>query len=337
MKKNKTFLNNKSILITGATGSFGKSFLKHLIKNYSDLKKIVIFSRDELKQYELSIEYPEEKYPNLRFFLGDVRDKNRLVSVLENIDYVIHAAAQKQVPAAEYNPFEAVKTNIIGAQNIVEASIIQNVKKVVALSTDKAVAPQNLYGATKLCSDRLFLTANDIKGNRPIKFSVVRYGNVMGSRGSVIPIFLKQRKSGIIKITSKEMTRFNVLMNEAIDSVIWTIKNSLGGEVVIPKAPSYNILNLADAIAPNCSKKIIGIRPGEKIHEELISKNDSLYTYELKDKFIILQNMKNKKINFYKKKFKAKKVKKDFVYNSGSNSRFLTTENIKNLVSNKLD
>ena len=337
MKKNKTFLNNKSILITGATGSFGKSFLKHLIKNYSDLKKIVIFSRDELKQYELSIEYPEEKYPNLRFFLGDVRDKNRLVSVLENIDYVIHAAAQKQVPAAEYNPFEAVKTNIIGAQNIVEASIIQNVKKVVALSTDKAVAPQNLYGATKLCSDRLFLTANDIKGNRPIKFSVVRYGNVMGSRGSVIPIFLKQRKSGIIKITSKEMTRFNVLMNEAIDAVIWTIKNSLGGEVVIPKAPSYNILNLADAIAPNCSKKIIGIRPGEKIHEELISKNDSLYTYELKDKFIILQNMKNEKINFYKKKFKAKKVKKDFVYNSGSNSKFLTTENIKNLVSNKLD
>ena len=317
MKKNKTFLNNKSILITGATGSFGKSFLKHLIKNYSDLKKIVIFSRDELKQYELSIEYPEEKYPNLRFFLGDVRDKNRLVSVLENIDYVIHAIAQKQVPAAEYNPFEAVKTNIIGAQNIVEASIIQNVKKVVALSTDKAVAPQNLYGATKLCSDRLFLTANDIKGNRPIKFSVVRYGNVMGSRGSVIPIFLKQRKSGIIKITSKEMTRFNVLMNEAIDTVIWTIKNSLGGEVVIPKAPSYNILNLADAIAPNCSKKIIGIRPGEKIHEELISKNDSLYTYELKDKFIILQNMKNEKINFYKKKFKAKKVKKDFVYNSG--------------------
>ena len=316
MKKNKTFLNNKSILITGATGSFGKSFLKHLIKNYSDLKKIVIFSRDELKQYELSIEYPEEKYPNLRFFLGDVRDKNRLVSVLENIDYVIHAAAQKQVPAAEYNPFEAVKTNIIGAQNIVEASIIQNVKKVVALSTDKAVAPQNLYGATKLCSDRLFLTANDIKGNRPIKFSVVRYGNVMGSRGSVIPIFLKQRKSGIIKITSKEMTRFNVLMNEAIDTVIWTIKNSLGGEVVIPKAPSYNILNLADAIAPNCSKKIIGIRPGEKIHEELISKNDSLYTYELKDKFIILHNMKNEKINFYKKKFKAKKVKKDFVYNS---------------------
>ena len=205
------------------------------------------------------------------------------------------------------------------------------------MSTDKAVAPQNLYGATKLCSDRLFLTANDIKGNRPIKFSVVRYGNVMGSRGSVIPIFLKQRKSGIIKITSKEMTRFNVLMNEAIDTVIWTIKNSLGGEVVIPKAPSYNILNLADAIAPNCSKKIIGIRPGEKIHEELISKNDSLYTYELKDKFIILHNMKNEKINFYKKKFKAKKVKKDFVYNSGSNSKFLTTENIKNLVSNKLD
>lgn len=326
MKKNKTFLNNKSILITGATGSFGKSFLEHLINNYSDLNKIVIFSRDELKQHELSIKYPIAMYPKLRFFLGDVRDKDRLISVMENIDYVIHAAAQKQVPAAEYNPFEAIKTNIIGAQNIIEASIRQDVKKVVALSTDKAVAPQNLYGATKLCSDKLFISANDIKGNRPINFSIVRYGNVMGSRGSVIPVFLNQKKTGTILITDKNMTRFNILMDKAIETVIWTLQYSTGGEIIIPKAPSYKIKDIVNAIAPNCKKKIIGIRTGEKLHEEMINQNDAMYTYELKDKYII-----SHKKNDYFKKLNIKKVKKNFSYNSKDN-KFLTINEIKKLV-----
>ena len=244
-----------------------------------------MFSRDELKQFDLSLEYPERKYPNLRYFLGDVRDKDRLLSVTENVDYVVHAAAQKQVPAAEYNPFEAIKTNIIGAQNLIEACITQNVKKVIALSTDKAVAPQNLYGATKLCSDKLFISANEIKGKKKISFSIVRYGNVMGSRGSVIPVFLKQKKTGKVMITDENMTRFNVLMDKAIETVIWSLQNSKGGEVIIPKAPSYRIEDLAKAIAPKCQKKVIGIRPGEKLHEEMINQNDAMYTYELKDKY----------------------------------------------------
>jgi FlaA1/EpsC-like NDP-sugar epimerase len=297
-----------------------------LINNYSDLNKIVIFSRDELKQHELSIKYPNAMYPKLRFFLGDVRDKDRLISVMENIDYVIHAAAQKQVPAAEYNPFEAIKTNIIGAQNIIEASIRQDVKKVVALSTDKAVAPQNLYGATKLCSDKLFISANDIKGNRPINFSIVRYGNVMGSRGSVIPVFLNQKKTGTILITDKNMTRFNILMDKAIETVIWTLQYSTGGEIIIPKAPSYKINDIVNAIAPSCKKKIIGIRTGEKLHEEMINQNDAMYTYELKDKYII----SHKKNNYFKK-LNIKKVKKNFSYNSKDN-KFLTINEIKKLV-----
>ena len=255
MKKNKNYFAGKTILITGATGSFGKAFLGHLLKNYSNIKKIIVFSRDELKQFDLSLEYPERKYPNLRYFLGDVRDKDRLLSVTENVDYVVHAAAQKQVPAAEYNPFEAIKTNIMGAQNLIEACIMQNVKKVIALSTDKAVAPQNLYGATKLCSDKLFISANEIKGKKQIIFSIVRYGNVMGSRGSVIPVFLKQKKTGTLMITDKNMTRFNVLMDKAIETVIWSLQNAKGGEVIIPKAPSYRIEDLAKAIAPKCKKK----------------------------------------------------------------------------------
>jgi len=285
MKKNKNYFAGKTILITGATGSFGKAFLGYLLKNYINIRKIIVFSRDELKQFDLSLEYPERKYPNLRYFLGDVRDKDRLLSVTENVDYVVHAAAQKQVPAAEYNPFEAIKTNIIGAQNLIEACITQNVKKVIALSTDKAVAPQNLYGATKLCSDKLFISANEIKGKKKISFSIVRYGNVMGSRGSVIPVFLKQKKTGKVMITDENMTRFNVLMDKAIETVIWSLQNSKGGEVIIPKAPSYRIEDLAKAIAPKCQKKVIGIRPGEKLHEEMINQNDAMYTYELKDKY----------------------------------------------------
>jgi len=326
MKKNKNYFAGKTILITGATGSFGKAFLGYLLKNYSNIRKIIVFSRDELKQFDLSLEYPERKYPNLRYFLGDVRDKDRLLSVTENVDYVVHAAAQKQVPAAEYNPFEAIKTNIIGAQNLIEACITQNVKKVIALSTDKAVAPQNLYGATKLCSDKLFISANEIKGKKKISFSIVRYGNVMGSRGSVIPVFLKQKKTGKVMITDKNMTRFNVLMDKAIETVIWSLQNSKGGEVIIPKAPSYRIEDLAKAIAPKCQKKVIGIRPGEKLHEEMINQNDAMYTYELKDKYII-----SHKKNDYLNKPNIKKVKKNFSYNSKEN-KFLTINEIKKLV-----
>ena len=326
MKKNKNYFAGKTILITGATGSFGKAFLGYLLKNYINIRKIIVFSRDELKQFDLSLEYPERKYPNLRYFLGDVRDKDRLLSVTENVDYVVHAAAQKQVPAAEYNPFEAIKTNIIGAQNLIEACITQNVKKVIALSTDKAVAPQNLYGATKLCSDKLFISANEIKGKKKISFSIVRYGNVMGSRGSVIPVFLKQKKTGKVMITDKNMTRFNVLMDKAIETVIWSLQNSKGGEVIIPKAPSYRIEDLAKAIAPKCQKKVIGIRPGEKLHEEMINQNDAMYTYELKDKYII-----SHKKNDYLNKPNIKKVKKNFSYNSKEN-KFLTINEIKKLV-----
>jgi len=326
MKKNKNYFAGKTILITGATGSFGKAFLGHLLKNYSNIKKIIVFSRDELKQFDLSLEYPERKYPNLRYILGDVRDKDRLLSVTENVDYVVHAAAQKQVPAAEYNPFEAIKTNIMGAQNLIEACIMQNVKKVIALSTDKAVAPQNLYGATKLCSDKLFISANEIKGKKQIIFSIVRYGNVMGSRGSVIPVFLKQKKKGTVMITDKNMTRFNVLMDKAIETVIWSLQNAKGGEVIIPKAPSYKIEDLAKAIAPKCKKKIIGIRPGEKLHEEMINQNDAMYTYELKDKYII-----SHKKNDYFNKPNIKKVEKNFSYNSKDN-KYLTTNEIKKLV-----
>ena len=326
MKKNKNYFAGKTILITGATGSFGKAFLGYLLKNYSNIRKIIVFSRDELKQFDLSLEYPERKYPNLRYFLGDVRDKDRLLSVTENVDYVVHAAAQKQVPAAEYNPFEAIKTNIIGAQNLIEACITQNVKKVIALSTDKAVAPQNLYGATKLCSDKLFISANEIKGKKKISFSIVRYGNVMGSRGSVIPVFLKQKKTGKVMITDKNMTRFNVLMDKAIETVIWSLQNSKGGEVIIPKAPSYRIEDLAKAIAPKCQKKVIGIRPGEKLHEEMINQNDAMYTYELKDKYII-----SHKKNDYLNKPNIKKVKKNFIYNSKKN-KFLTINEIKKLI-----
>jgi UDP-N-acetylglucosamine 4,6-dehydratase/5-epimerase len=326
MKKNKNYFAGKTILITGATGSFGKAFLGHLLKNYSNIRKIIVFSRDELKQFDLSLEYPERKYPNLRYFLGDVRDKDRLLSVTENVDYVVHAAAQKQVPAAEYNPFEAIKTNIIGAQNLIEACITQNVKKIIALSTDKAVAPQNLYGATKLCSDKLFISANEIKGKKKISFSIVRYGNVMGSRGSVIPVFLKQKKTGKVMITDENMTRFNVLMDKAIETVIWSLQNSKGGEVIIPKAPSYRIEDLAKAIAPKCQKKVIGIRPGEKLHEEMINQNDAMYTYELKDKYII-----SHKKNDYLNKPNIKKVKKNFSYNSKEN-KFLTINEIKKLV-----
>jgi UDP-N-acetylglucosamine 4,6-dehydratase/5-epimerase len=323
---------NKTILITGGTGSFGKAFLEYLLINHKDIKKIIIFSRDELKQFELSVKFNEKKYPHIRYFLGDIRDKDRLDRAMEDVDYVIHAAALKQVPAAEYNPFEVIKTNVIGAQNIVEACLNSNVKKVIALSTDKACAPINLYGATKLCSDKLFISANNIIGKRKLAFSVVRYGNVMGSRGSVIPEFFKQKKSGSINITDKNMTRFNITLQESIDLVIWALKNSVGGEIFVPKIPSYKILDVAKAIAPEAKINIIGARPGEKIHEELVTESESVYAIEFKKYFVILTNMINYSNKDYSGLKKGKKNKKEFSYRSNTNKDFLSVEKIKKLI-----
>jgi len=327
---------NKTILITGGTGSFGKAFLKYLLINHKDIKKIIIFSRDELKQFELSTQFSEKKYPNIRYFLGDIRDKDRLDRAMEGVDYVIHAAALKQVPAAEYNPFEVIKTNVIGAQNIIEACLNTNVKKVIALSTDKACAPINLYGATKLCSDKLFISANNIVGKRKLSFSVVRYGNVMGSRGSVIPEFFKQKKSGSINITNKNMTRFNITMQQSIDLVIWSLKNSIGGEIFVPKIPSYKILDLAKTIAPDAKINIIGTRPGEKIHEELITESESGNAVELKKYFVILTSLitdsNGKVLKTYWNLKENKKIKKEFSYKSNTNNDFLSVENIKKLI-----
>ena len=326
----KNTYKNKSILITGATGSFGNAFIKFLLKEHKDIKKIVVFSRDELKQHNQKIEL--KKFDDkLRFFIGDVRDKQRLQEAFRDIDYVVHAAALKQVESSEYNPIETIKTNVIGAQNIIEAAIYNKVKKVVVLSTDKAVAPVNLYGASKLCSDKLFVSANSIKGKLDIKFSVVRYGNVMGSRGSVVPVFLEQKSKGKIFITDKEMTRFNIMMEDSISMVDFVIRSSFGGEIVIPKIPSFKVTDLAKAIAPDVKVKILGIRPGEKIHEDLITSNESLNTYDI-GKYYVTLTHNAKLISFYKDKMNAKKVKNLFNYNSGTNTNFLSVNDLKQLL-----
>tara|TARA_B100001057_G_scaffold315230_1_gene315341 strand:- start:9717 stop:10718 length:1002 start_codon:yes stop_codon:yes gene_type:complete len=324
-------LKKNSYLITGGTGSFGKAFVKKLINSSKKISRLVIFSRDELKQFEMAQMFPVKKYPFIRFFLGDVRDSNRVISATEGIETIIHAAALKQVPTTEYNPFEAIKTNIIGANNLIEAALKNGVKNVVALSTDKACSPINLYGATKLCSDKLFISANNIKGNRNIKFSVVRYGNVFGSRGSVVPLFLK-KNSVALPITDKEMTRFNISLEYATDIVIWSLKNLSGGELLVPKLSSYKILDLAKAINSNCKIKIIGIRPGEKIHEEMISTSDSQNTLELRKFYLILPKLNNKIFMKYKKKYGAKKVKNGFTYSSDTNSKFLSITELRELV-----
>lgn len=328
---NKKFLKNKTILITGGTGSFGKKFLEIVLKKYNNFKKLIVFSRDEFKQHELAKQYDFKKYPKLRFLLGDVRDKDRLYTALENVDYVIHAAALKQVPAAEYNPFEFIKTNIIGANNLVEACIAQKVKKVIALSTDKAAAPINLYGATKLCSDKLFVSANNIIGNKNILFSVVRYGNVTNSRGSVIPIFKRDSKKGLLKVTDGEMTRFNISLEEGVEFVLFALENSLGQEIFVPKLKSYNILDLAKAVSSKAKIKIVGIREGEKVHEEMITTSDSYNTLESKNFYIVLPtNIENKKK--YIKKFKSKVIKKPFSYNSEDNLDKLKISDLKKII-----
>ena len=282
------FNSNSRILITGGTGSFGKAFIQKVLDGYPSVQRIVVYSRDELKQWELQQQFPESKYPQLRFFLGDVRDRDRLRRALERVDTVVHAAALKQVPAAEYNPIEFINTNVLGAENLVQACLDTDVKRLVALSTDKAAAPINLYGATKLCSDKLFIAANNIKGDRDLRFSVVRYGNVMGSRGSVIPFFMEKAKSGVLPITDSAMTRFNISLSEGVDMVFWSLENALGGELFVPKIPSYRIVDVAQAIGPSCEKPIVGIRPGEKIHEEMITSSDSFTTIDLGAYYAIL-------------------------------------------------
>jgi UDP-N-acetylglucosamine 4,6-dehydratase (inverting) len=326
-----------SILITGGTGSFGKAFIKRILENYPNIKRLVIFSRDELKQWELKQQYPEDQFPSLRFILGDIRDKDRLKSALEGIDVVVHAAALKQVPTAEYNPIEFINTNVIGSENLVKACLETKVSQVIALSTDKAASPVNLYGATKLCADKLFIAANNIKGHRELKFSVVRYGNVMGSRGSVIPFFLKEAKKGKLPITSFEMTRFNISLDEGVDMVLWALDNSYGGEIFVKKLPSYNLKDLAKAIGPKCIHEVIGIRHGEKLHEEMITSSDSYLTLDIGLYYVILPN--NKKVkDYYQKKYGPNcAVKEGFSYSSGSNEDFLSVESLRELIKKCID
>lgn len=326
-------LSGKSILITGGTGSFGKKFVETVLKKFPDIKRLVIYSRDELKQFEMAQDFPEDKYKALRYFIGDVRDYPRLKRALQGIDIIIHTAALKQVPTAEYNPMECIKTNVLGAQNVIDAALGSNVSIVVALSTDKAAAPINLYGATKLCSDKLFIAANNIKGSQNIRFSAVRYGNVMGSRGSVIPFFIKKKNDGIIPITHPEMTRFNISLKEGVDLVLYAIEHALGSEIFVPKIPSYNILDLAKAIAPECKHQIIGIRSGEKLHEEMITESDSYNTIENDRYYIILPSAFSDELKqTYLTHFQAKEIAKGFKYNSGTNPELLTVQQIQELI-----
>jgi len=328
-------LNNKSVLITGGTGSFGKKFTEIILNRYPNVKRLVILSRDELKQFEMSQIFSIEKYPQIRYFLGDIRDKERLVRAFEGIDVIIHAAALKQVVAAEYNPTEFIKTNVGGAENIIEAALQTNVKCVVALSTDKAAAPINLYGATKLVSDKLFIAANNIKGTRDIRFSAVRYGNVMGSRGSVIPFFIDKRKEGVLPITHKDMSRFNISLEDGVEMVLYAIEHGLGGEILVPKIPSYNIETMAKAIGPNCEIKYVGIRPGEKLHEEMITESDSFYTVEFDRYYAILPADSNKQR--YLDHYNAKEVPNGFKYNSGENSEWLSIDDLRSLIKEYVD
>ena len=325
-------LSGKSILITGGTGSFGQAFLRKVLDDYPDVRRVVIFSRDELKQYEMAQVFSPQRYPALRYFIGDVRDKDRLRRALEGIDYIVHAAALKQVPIAEYNPFECIKTNVIGAQNLIEACLDSAVTRVVALSTDKAAAPINLYGATKLCSDKLFIAANNISGQRDITFSVVRYGNVMGSRGSVIPFFMARRASGVLPITDPAMTRFNITLSEGVDLVLWALANAEGGEIFVPKIPSYRITDVAKAIGPECEQQIVGIRPGEKIHEEMITGSDSLNTVDFGKLFAILPLADSGSQEEYCQRNHAHRVPTGYAYDSGSNPNFLSVGQLRELI-----
>ena len=332
-------LNNKSILVTGGTGSFGKKFIETVLVNYNP-KKIIIFSRDELKQFEMQqLNKFKKSGVSVRYFIGDVRDYDRLKMAMTNVDVVIHAAALKQVPACEYNPFEAVKTNIMGGQNVIDSAMAQGVKKVIALSSDKAAAPINIYGATKLTSDKLFIAANNYKGGHKIKLSVVRYGNVMGSRGSVIPLFMERRNDGVLPITDERMTRFNITLKEGVDFVLQCLDQMWGGELFVPKIPSYRIIDVAKAIAPECKIEIIGVRPGEKLHEEMITETDALNSVEFEKYYVILPS--STKLGWNKDEFiknynsgTGKLCKFGYSYNSGTNKDFLTVKELQELIKN---
>ncbi|MGQ0559081.1 MAG: UDP-N-acetylglucosamine 4,6-dehydratase (inverting) [Sphingosinicella sp.] len=330
-------LSSKSILVTGGTGSFGQAFVRTVLQRFPDAARVVVYSRDELKQFEMAQQFPPEQYRALRYFIGDVRDRDRLKRALEGIDIVVHAAALKQVPAAEYNPFECIKTNVLGAQNLIDACLDSDVRRVIALSTDKAAAPINLYGATKLCSDKLFTAANNIRGSRDMLFSVVRYGNVMGSRGSVIPYFLERRATGEFPVTDPAMTRFNITLQQGVDMVLWAIEHALGGEIFVPKIPSYRILDVAEAIGPECSTRIVGIRPGEKIHEEMITASDSFNTLDLGDYYAILPSAGEHSPEAYLKLRAGQRVQPGFSYNSGSNDAFLSVDELRSLIREHVD
>ena len=324
-------LNNKNILITGGTGSFGKKATEIILKRYKP-KKLIIFSRDELKQFEMAQQFPDSKYDCIRYFIGDVRDKERLYRAFHSVDYVIHAAALKQVPAAEYNPFEAVKTNILGAQNVINVAIDRSVRRVIALSTDKAANPINLYGATKLCSDKLFIAGNSYVGRDDTRFSVVRYGNVLGSRGSVIPFFLERRENGVLPITDPKMTRFWITIEQGVIFVLKCLEIMVGGELFVPKIPSMNIMDLAKAICPNCETKIIGIRAGEKLHEVMVPRDTARSTLEYGDHYLIQPDFR-----YFERRFNGdsgKPVQEDFEYNSGTNPWFLTVDEMREMIKN---
>ncbi len=330
-------LNDKSVLITGGTGSLGKALTENILSKWPKVKRLVIFSRDEQKQFQMAQEFSPSKYPQIRYFIGDVRDFERLKRAMKGIEYVIHAAAMKHVPIAEYNPMECVKTNILGAENVINACLETDVENVVALSTDKAAAPINLYGATKLASDKLFVAANNIKGWNPIKFSVVRYGNVMGSNGSVIPFFLNKKKEGVLPITDPQMTRFNISLQGGVDMVLHAMEHAWGGEIFVPKIPSYRITDVAEAVGPECEKPIIGIRPGEKIHEEMITSSDSFFTYDCGQYYTILPQVPRFNLDEFISHHKAKKVEQGFHYNSGDNHDWVSVEEMRSLIKEFVD
>ncbi len=330
-------LKGKTILVTGGTGSFGKKFIQMVLELYPEVKKLIVYSRDELKQFEMAQQFDPKKYPQMRYFIGDVRDGARMKRACEGVDIIIHAAALKQVPTAEYNPMECINTNIFGAENVINAALDCGVTKVVALSTDKAAAPVNLYGATKLCSDKLFIAANNIKGKRDLTFSVVRYGNVLGSRGSVVPFFMKMRSTGTLPVTHENMTRFNITLEEGVKMVLHALENSWGGEIFVPKIPSYRILEMAKAIGPKCKTEIVGIRSGEKLHEEMITESDSLNTLDCGKYYVIIPSHPNWKKDDYLKKFSAKFVTEGFKYNSGENTEWLSAEELRVQIKEHVD
>ena len=329
-------LNHKSILITGGTGTLGQALVRRILECWPQVGRVIIFSRDEQKQFQMAQSYPIERYPNVRFFIGDVRDIARLKRALNGIDYVIHAAAMKHVHIAEYNPDECLKTNIGGAENVIQAALTSSVTKVVALSTDKACAPVNLYGATKLASDKLFIAANNIRGTQDIKFSVVRYGNVMGSNGSVIPFFINKRKSGVLPITDPKMTRFNISLDDAVEMVLHALEHAWGGELFVPKIPSYRITDVAKAIGPECAHPVIGVRPGEKIHEEMITASDSYTTYDLGKYYVTLPQVPNWDLSEFIKAHGAVAVPAGFNYTSDMNAKFLVVDELRSLIESQV-